>query len=143
MYEYENGARGHHVCRQISGCANDYAVNLAGTKGKCVVDCNANRHVITGEATWRYDGPSNDMYQTEHDELFAAIRAGNTINHGTWMAHSTMLAILGRMSAYTGQVITWEQAMNSQEELAPKHLTWATPLDVPPVAMPGKTRFAL
>ncbi len=142
MYEYENGARGHHVCRQISGCANDYAVNLAGTKGKCVVDCNANRHVITGEATWRYDGPSNDMYQTEHDELFAAIRAGNTINHGTWMAHSTMLAILGRMSAYTGQVITWEQAMNSQEELAPKHLTWATPLDVPPVAMPGKTRFA-
>ena len=116
-------------------------VHIAGTKGKCLVDCTANRHQISGETTWRYNGPNNEMYQTEHDELFAAIRAGKPINHGTWMAHSTMLAILGRLAAYTGQVVTWEEAMNAQEELAPRHLTWDTPLEVPPVAMPGKTKL--
>jgi predicted dehydrogenase len=141
VYEYENGARGFHFCRQMSGCANDYSVNMAGTKGKCLVDCTRTRHQITGETTWRYQGPTNDMYQTEHDELFAAIRNDKPINHGTWMAQSTMLAIIGRMAAYTGQMITWDQAMNSQEALPPKEIAWDAPLAIPPVAMPGRTKF--
>ena len=59
------------------------------------------------------------MYQNEHDELFASIRSGKPINDGEWMAHSTLMGIMGRMAAYTGQEITWEQAMNSQEKLVP------------------------
>ncbi len=68
------------------------------------------------------------------------------------MAHSTLLAIMGRMAAYTGQEITWEQALNSQENLAKwvtnqekvegdPHFSWDLPLRVPPVAMPGQTKF--
>lgn len=141
VYEYENGTRAFHQCRQIPGCANDYAVHVAGAKGKCIVDCSRDRHQITGENEWKYEGLKNDMYQTEHDELFRAIRDGKPINHGEWMARSTMLAIMGRMAAYTGQVITWDAAMNSQESLVPENLAWDTPLEVPPIAMPGKTKF--
>lgn len=141
LYEYAIGARGFHVCRQIPGCAGDYAVHIAGSKGKCVVDCTRDRHEITGEKAWKYDGPKNDMYQKEHDELFASIRKGEPINHGEWMAQSTMLAIAGRMAAYTGQVVTWEQAMNSQESLLPEQLAWDAPVKAPVVAMPGKTKF--
>ena len=141
VYDYENGARGFHMCRQISGCSNDYSVNFAGTEGSCVVDCNRDRHYITGKNEWNYRGPKNEMYQTEHDELFAAIRDGKQINHGVWMAHSTLLAIMGRMAAYTGQTITWEQALNSQEVLMPAKVAWDAPVEFPPVPMPGRTKF--
>jgi hypothetical protein len=57
------------------------------------------------------------------------------------MASSTMLAIMGRMAAYTGQIITWDQAMNSQEVLGPTNLDWNTPLSTPKVAIPGVTKF--
>ena len=88
------------------------------------------------------------MYDVEHEALFAAIRAGKPINNGVYMARSTMLAILGRMVDYTGQAITWEQAMNSKEDLSPKGYAWdAAPPILPdangkyPVAMPGVTKF--
>ena len=81
------------------------------------------------------------MYQVEHNELFASIRKGEPINHGTWMAHSTLLAIMGRMAAYTGQVISWEDALNSKEQLVPEKIEWDMTLPVPPVAMPGQTKF--
>lgn len=141
VYEYENGAKGFHFCRQIAGCSSDYSVSIAGTKGRCLVDCSRNIHRITGEKSWTYEGAKNDMYQTEHDELFAAIRTGKPINHGSWMAQSSMLAIAGRMAAYTGQTITWDEAMNSQENLVPADLRWDAPIEVPPVALPGKTKL--
>ena len=141
VYEYENGAKGFHFSRQIPGCSSDYAVNIAGTKGRCVVDCSRGTHRIVGDQSWNYEGDKNDMYQTEHDELFAAIRATKPINHGPWMAQSTMLAIAGRMAAYTGQTITWEQAMNSKESLMPADLRWDAPIEVPSVAIPGKTQL--
>jgi hypothetical protein len=81
------------------------------------------------------------MYQVEHDEMFAAIRAGKPINDGVRMVNSTMAAMMGRMAAYTGQEVTWEMALNSQEVLAPAQLDWKTPIPVPSWAMPGKTKF--
>jgi hypothetical protein len=80
------------------------------------------------------------MYQNEHDELFASIRAGKPINNGDYMCKSTLMAILGRMATYTGQVITWEQALNSKEDLTPAKYEFGA-LAVPPVAMPGITKF--
>ena len=77
---------------------------------------------IKGKENWRYKGPKADMYQIEHNELFASIRSGKPINDGDRMAHSTLMGIMGRMAAYTGQEITWEQAMNSQAESCPS--TW-------------------
>ena len=63
------------------------------------------------------------------------------MNDGDRMATSTMLAIMGRMSAYTGQQITWDQAMQSQLSLFPENLSWDMEHEVPPLARPGKTEF--
>jgi hypothetical protein len=79
------------------------------------------------------------MYQIEHDELFASIRSGRHINDGIWMAHSTLMAIMGRMAAYTGKEVSWDKAMNSEEKLVPDNLTWDMDLPIRPMAMPGKT----
>ena len=81
------------------------------------------------------------MHQLEHDAMYAALRKGRTINNGDYMAKSTMLAILGRACTYTGQQITWERMMNSQERLGPEKLAWDTPIETPPVAVPGVTKL--
>jgi hypothetical protein len=81
------------------------------------------------------------MYQVEHDELFASIRKGEPINDGERMARSTLVGIMGRMAAYTGGEVTWEQMLQSKENLFPEDLKWDMSLAVAPMAMPGKTRF--
>lgn len=143
VYEYANGVRGFHFSRQQNNCANDTSDHYWGTEGVAdIVQAFRGPFVIRGKTPWRFreEHPSN-MYQTEHDELFAGIRAGKPINDGVWMAHSTLLAIMGRMAAYTGQEITWEQALNSEEKLAPEIRDWNSPVTFPPVAIPGQTKF--
>ena len=73
--------------------------------------------------------------------MFASIRSGNPINNGVRLAHSSLMAIMGRMAAYTGKDVTWEQALNSQERLVPEKLSWDMKLEVPPLAIPGKTKL--
>jgi predicted dehydrogenase len=141
-YEYANGVRAFMGCRQQSGCYNQNADYIIGSKGTGTIGVRT-KPEITGDAGWRYDGewPPKNMYQVEHDELFASIRARKPINDGIRMAHSTLTAIMGRMAAYTGQEITWEQALNSQETLVPAHFEWDMNLPASPMAMPGKTKF--
>ena len=143
VYEYENGVKGFHFSRQQKDCSNSYAVDVMGSKGRCLVDCIRDRHTIsgTGSEDWRYKGPSNDMYQAEHDELFAAIRSGKPVNDGEKMAQSTMLGIMARMVAYTGQTLTYEEALNSKEILAPDDINDSTIMQDPPIAQPGITKF--
>ena len=81
------------------------------------------------------------MYQQEHDELFASIRSGKPMNDGEWMAQSTMLAIMGRMVAYTGQKLTYEEALNSDLKLGPDVIRDDTDYPDPPIAQPGITKF--
>ena len=77
------------------------------------------------------------MYQTEHDELFAAIRSGAVFNQGEAMARSTQAALLGRMAAYTGKRMSWEDCLNSEEQLTPDIWEWGDrPTPTPPI--PGK-----
>jgi predicted dehydrogenase len=142
VYNYGNGERGYHMCRQQAGCANDNSDYFMGTKGIASIKAFGPLE-IKGEKPWKFQGDRPDMYQVEHNELFASIRKGEPINDGDRMATSTLLAIMGRMAAYTGQVIKWEEALNSQESLAPANLAdWNAPIPVPPVAMPGQTKFA-
>lgn len=141
VYEYENGTKGFHFSRQQKDCSNSYAVELMGDGGHAMVDCIRNRHTIKGAEEWRYRGESNDMYQQEHNELFASIRAGKPMNDGEWMAQSTMLGIMGRMVAYTGQTITYEDALNSEQVLAPDDIDDSTEIQDIPVAKPGITPF--
>jgi predicted dehydrogenase len=142
VYEYKNGARAFHDCRQTDGCYSDNTDFFTGTKGMCTINSWGPSLVIKGENPWHFEGdPGPDMYLHEHQFLFDSIRKRQPINDGIWMAHSTMMAILGRMAAYTGQKITWEQALNSKEDLSPKKYEWG-PNPVPPVSMPGRTKFA-
>jgi len=143
-YEWPNGARGFIFCRQQQGCFNEVADRFLGTKGSVdQVSGRYNRITTFGGDQWKYTGPSNDMYQTEHDEFFASIREGKPLNNAEKLAHSSMVAVLGRMAAYTGQTITWEDAIKSTETLAPQEpLDWHMKLPTPPVAIPGRTKFA-
>ena len=140
FYEYPDDVRAFMAQRQISGCYGDNSDYLMGSEGTGTIQ-GWSDPVIKGKNPWRYSGPKSDMYQVEHDELFASIRSGRPINDGVWMAHSTLLAIMGRMAAYTGQEITWDQAMNSQLQLVPDNLTWDMDLPIRPMAMPGRTQF--
>jgi myo-inositol 2-dehydrogenase/D-chiro-inositol 1-dehydrogenase len=96
---------------------------------------------IEGQTNWAFEGQKNDMYQQEHDALFASIRKGEPINDGDRMATSTLLGIMGRMAAYTGQSVTWEQVLNSQEHIFPEKLDWNGSLPVAPMARPGTTKL--
>src|ERR1044072_8520694 len=136
-YEYENGMHLMSMCRQVVGADGNVSEALVGTKGKCQV----NRYQITGEKPWRLareKGDDIDPYVQEHTDLIASIRASKPINELKNVAESTLTAIMGRMSAYTGKVVTWEQALNSQENLMPTKLDWG-PIEVPAIAIPGQT----
>jgi predicted dehydrogenase len=144
VYEYDNGVQVHAYCRQIPGCYSDVSDVFIGTKGRA----NILQNKIEGENPWHYTGPKPSMYDVEHQDLFAAIRSGKTINNGEYLARSTMWAILGRMVNYTGQCLTWEQAVNSQQNLAPEKYAFdANPPILPdkdakyPIAVPGETKF--
>jgi myo-inositol 2-dehydrogenase / D-chiro-inositol 1-dehydrogenase len=141
-FEYKNGAKGFHFTRQQNGTSNRNTVDVMGTDGNASIILGRS-HEITGKNAWKYTGPNNNMYQTEHDEFFASIRNAKPMNDGAWMANSTMLAIWARMAAYTGQTISWEQAINSNETLGPetRDYTWDLQWKVPPIARPGITKF--
>jgi predicted dehydrogenase len=149
-YEYPGGVHVHAYCRQIPGCAWDVNDVFFGTKGRA----SLLEYRIQGATNWHLKSSkpgafaAGGMYDREHQALFSAIRSGKTINNGHYMAQSTMLGIMGRMVDYTGQALTWEQAINSKQRLAPVKYAFDA---VPPVlrdkdgnypaAMPGITQF--
>jgi predicted dehydrogenase len=137
IYEWEDGARGYSYCRQQNHCARDVNEYVFGTEGKA----NVFQHAITGKHEWKFGGDARDMYQSEHDAMFAAIRGGKPINNGDYMCKSTLMAIMGRMAAYTGKRITWEQAWNSKEVLVPDVVSLDMPVPKLEVARPGITKF--
>ena len=145
-YEWANGVRGFMAQRQISGCHGETKDSILGTKGTGLLGGRPESR-ITGEQTWHYEGPESEgqlfgkMYELEHAEFLQSIRRGEPINAGEHMCNTTLMAIMGRMAAYTGQEITWEQALGSQEKLSPDNLDWNMKLPIAPMAMPGKTRF--
>jgi predicted dehydrogenase len=141
VYEWDNGVRCYSFTRQMADCHMETEDIVLGTKGQAKILANE----ITGENPWRYprDKKRSDpgMYDIEHMELFKSIRDGQPINNGLYMSYSTLLAIMGRMATYTGQRITWDMALNSEENLTPERYEWGD-VRTPGVAMPGKTKFA-
>ncbi len=139
-YEFENGGRGFHMCRQIANCSSDNTGFVMGEKGNCVVNPWTKICLIDGENPWRWRGQTNDMYQQEHDELFASIRSGDPMNDGEWMARTTLMGIIGREAAYTGRTIEWDAMLNSEKSYTPAVWDW-TEMPFPPVPVPGVTEF--
>jgi hypothetical protein len=145
VYEYPGGVRVYGYCRDQNGCYGETSDKIFGTKGRC----NLSKYRIEGETNWRYKGAKAIAYDIEHQELFASIRAGKPINNGLYMVRSTMLAILGRIVCYTGQSVTWDQAMASGELPGPECYAWdADPPVKPdengryPIPIPGITKFS-
>ena len=97
---------------------------------------------IRGDKPMRFKEDNDAMYVEEHRKFFAGIRSGEIINDGDRMATSTLVGLMGRMAAYTGQKVTWEQAMNSQEDLAPAEtLTWDAKFEPMARPIPGKYKL--
>ena len=143
VYDYGDGRKGFHHSRQQHKCSRAYDVHMMGSEGRAYIDVFKD-HDIKGKENWMWDGKKSNMYQNEHDTLFAGIRNGKVFNDGEKAANSTMLGILGRMVAYTGQTLTFEEALNSQEVLGPKidEYSWELDWKMKDVAKPGITKFS-
>ena len=146
-FEYDNGFRLLSQCCQIGGkCQRDVSEHFHGIKGSADL-ANGGKFLINGEPPGgKRTRNREDPYQLEHNAFFENIRTGGLRVDAEYAAYSTMMAVMGRMATYTGQIITWEQAMNSKEVLAPDNLTWDTEPPVKPdadgwypVAIPGTT----
>ena len=136
-YEYDNGVKVFAYTRQMGGCTSDVDDYILGARGNARL-C---KFRIDGENPWRFRGSRPDMYDVEHQELFAGIRSGKVLNNGVYMTRSTLMAIMGRMACYTGQQITWDQALHSTEDLTPTAYKFGD-IETPTVAIPGITPFA-
>ena len=123
-------------------CYNDNNDFIVGANGICNVNAwTGSPELIGPNTSWKYHGEQPNMYQVEHNELFEAIRGDRpTVNDGDFMAQSTMMSILGREAAYTGQRVMFEDALNSTTVLGPKEYVF-TDYAIPEVATPGKTKL--
>jgi predicted dehydrogenase len=139
VYQWKNGVKAFARCRHWPNCETEVDDFIYGTDGYADVMAHT-LYDPEGNVRWKFEGEGGDMYQIEHDELFASIRSGTPVNNGDYMCKSTLLAIAGRVGAYTGKKLTWEEMLNSKEDLSPAAYEWGD-VPVPPVAIPGKTPF--
>jgi myo-inositol 2-dehydrogenase / D-chiro-inositol 1-dehydrogenase len=139
-FEYPNNVRVLSMCRQIAGCEGNVSEWLTGTKGGFGAYSRARRNIyaITGDNAWNFQGDDNEPYLAEHVALVEAVRSGRPINDLKNVAESSLTAVMGRMAAYTGREVTWDQAKESTTSLMPANLRWDMTLPVPPVAVPGR-----
>ena len=154
LYHYSDGTRAYHTARQIDGCPSDNTDYIYGTDAWCEINgWKPTYHTrdYNGRTVWEHKRPvqadinsavrdDEDMYQVEHNELFAALRSGRPINDGERAANACLMGIMARMAAYTGQTVTWQQALESKESLVPPNLAMGT-LEMPKLAVPGKSKL--
>ncbi|WP_020528816.1 Gfo/Idh/MocA family protein [Flexithrix dorotheae] len=148
-FEYEDGTVLSSQCRHIKGCMNRVSEFLIGTKGRATTQGKTMITDLKGNKVWAHrDKDDPNPYQQEHDELFAAVANGEykfaDAENG---AKSTMTAIFGRMATYSGQQLTWDEALNSEITIMPtKYAFDAEPPVMPdsngfyPVPVPGVTK---
>jgi myo-inositol 2-dehydrogenase / D-chiro-inositol 1-dehydrogenase len=127
-YLYDNGMHTHCAARQITGCDNLTEQFIVGTRG--FANAKGILYNLKGEEIWKYPYPEEgskdetwkvtDPYVQEHINLVTGIRTGKTVNDGEAQVNSTLITIMGRISAYTGKDVTWEELMNSDMYLGPK-----------------------
>jgi myo-inositol 2-dehydrogenase / D-chiro-inositol 1-dehydrogenase len=146
-YTYPDGVKMFSYCRIMNGCWNGYSQNAHGANGRVEIEGVGAAVLSTpGQKPERWKRGA-DGHQLEMDDLFAALLAGQPYNEADWGADSTMTAILGRMATHSGKIVRWDEAFNSQIDLAPKRLAWdaETPVNPGPdgryaCATPGVTK---
>ncbi|MHC4666652.1 MAG: Gfo/Idh/MocA family protein [Planctomycetota bacterium] len=138
-YEYPRGVRVLSMSSQINGTTSRVSERVVGTKGFSYTTRSLG--YIEGQNPYKYDGPRVGGMVEEHADLIKSIRDGKPINEGRQVAESTLTAIIGRISAYTGRALKWDWVMNASElDLAPPEYKMGD-LPVRPVAVPGKTQL--
>jgi len=145
VYEMENGVRIYAFCRTTEGCYGESSSTVFGSKGAAsIMRCR-----IWGENEWQWEGQC-DPYQVEHNVLFKGIRSGEPVNNGDYMARSTMIGVMGQISCYTGEEITWDRINSSDFYYPPKPEECYDGMEPPtvpgpdgsyPVPRPGFTRL--
>jgi predicted dehydrogenase len=144
-YEYPGGVICHLGERQFIGCHTEVVDRIYCEKGIAVApDSPTVFDIEQQKRLWVYrpqPGVEQNMYQVCHNEFFAALRKGEIINTGEYMANSTMLGLLGREAAHTGQRITWEQMWNATQDQAPDNLQMGDAFPIAPVPVPGKHKL--
>ncbi len=142
-FEWADGRHAASYSRQIDGSAGRVGEYVAGTKGHGWTPNRLNAWGASKTAVWTYEGGDyTDPYVQEHIDLIASIRDGKPLNEATRIAESNLVAIMARMAAYTGQEVSYDFALNkSMLDTFPKDLA-SGKIDVPPVAVPGRTRLA-
>jgi predicted dehydrogenase len=127
-FTFENDVHVHSMCRQIAGCANNVSEFVRGTKG--YTNCIDKIWQTDGTLSWEYPYELNEEgekarprpYRQEHVDLVTAIRTDTPVNEAERTAVSTLIAIMGRISCYTGQEVTWEEMMESGLRLGPEQV---------------------
>lgn len=127
-YVYESGIRTHCAARQINGCTNRKVQQILGTKG--YADAAGKLYDLQGNETWKYPHPEDgdtesiwkvtDPYVQEHINLVTAIRTGKPMSDAEAQINSTLITIMGRISAYTGKDVSRDELLNSDLYLGPK-----------------------
>ncbi|MFC4870467.1 Gfo/Idh/MocA family protein [Negadavirga shengliensis] len=151
LFTYEDGTVIHSECRHFPGAHNRVDESFQGTKGKAYMNAGNTGRLTNykGKSLYEHDGENNrNPYQKEHDELFAAIVKGEyKFADAENAAKSTMTSILGRFATYSGKVVSWDEAINSEINLMPDRLAWdAMPKNVPnedgyyAYAVPGQSK---
>jgi myo-inositol 2-dehydrogenase / D-chiro-inositol 1-dehydrogenase len=144
-YEYPGGKIISFMCRQIPGTAGANGSVIEGTEGTCFIEAiNGGSRIVDrkGKEVWKMGGSISQAYQQEHKDLIDSIRAGKPIVELKQTADSSLVAVLGRVAAYTGQKVGFEfLAKESKLDLFPKDLTWESSLPKPEFAIPGRTKL--
>jgi predicted dehydrogenase len=120
-YTYAHGTIMNSQCKHWNGTWSKVSETIIGTKGSATPGVIKDH---TGKIIWRFRGQNNNPYQTEHDVLVQHIKENKPINDAHHTVEATLSAIMGRMATYSGQEITWEQALNSDLDTMPKVLAW-------------------
>ena len=136
-YEFPNDVHVMSMCRQIEGSDNNVSESFTGTNGQF----HSGGFRFTGKSNARVRARGINPYVQEHIDLLESIVSGKPINELKQVAESTLVAIMGRMSAYTGKALTWEQALNSKLDTFPKHLDMKGSMQEPPLPRPGVTEL--
>jgi len=133
-FEFDGGLHLQSMCRQINGCANNVSEFIVGTKG--ATNCANKIFNPDGSVAWTYEGPKEQEYVEEHTDLVESIRTGKPINEARNVAESTMTAIMGRISAYSGKDASWDELMGADLRLGPTEYAWG-PVTMGKVSVPG------
>jgi predicted dehydrogenase len=116
-YEYPGGVHMHSTIRQLNGCANERQEVIVGSRGSASLDGEI--YDLAGKRTWKYEGPQNDALVQEHADWVTSIRSGKPVNTVKETATATLMAIMGRDSAYSGKAFTWDELLASTARLGP------------------------